>query len=125
MEGQVARILDKLQEAMAKLPQVELSLLNINDAAVKEEFDFPEDSHWMWGALQRSLPAVALGAMLAAAIKFRQKCISITFALWSKGSQFLEPAVSGSSEQAEPIPDHNDQGGEGAAGLSMTDNYLG
>ncbi len=92
---------------------------------MKEDFDFPEDSHWKWVALQRSLPSVALGAMLAAAIKFRQKCILNTFALWPKGSQFLEPAVSGSSEQAEPVPDHNDQDGEGAAGLSMTDNYLG
>ncbi len=79
----------------------------------------------MWVALQRSLPSMALGAMLADAIKFRQKCLLITFALWSKGSQFLEPAVSGSSEQAEPNLDHHDQGGEGAAGLSMTDNYLG
>ena len=79
----------------------------------------------MWVALQRSLPSMDLGAMLAAAIKSRQKCILITFAFWSNGSQFREPAVSGSSVQAEPTPDHNDQGGEGAAGLSMTDNYLG
>ena len=94
-------------------------------AALKEDVDFPENSHWKWVALQRSLPLVALGAMLAAAIKCRQKCMSIASALWSTGSQLFEPAVSGSSEQAEPVPDHNDQDGEGAAGLSMNDNYLG